>query len=218
MKYFLSSFLNSVKENYKVILLYFWCLIFYTIFNINIGKSTDIGNIYIKSLGLYFDNDFIEILFYVLCICVCVYSVFRIFYNIIKCGEFLLTRIKKKTVVIYYLIMLFVFLCVLKILSNVIVSLLIGNNIDFHVLVCDILFSFIICLYFIILVISTKQMYLAILILLLSFTIAFIVNKMLLFPLTYKLIVLIIISSVLLIICLLISNKMYQCYERMNLK
>ncbi len=210
MKYIFLNNLNSLKKSKKIIFLFALSLVLF----LYVAPSLKIKNIPIKTLGLIFPKEFLEILIYVLNFAFYSYIIFSLFLSDFKMGgQNIFPRMKKKQYIAEKLFSIFVILTILKTFFHILVSIK-CLNFEFIIWLKDILFSGIFLsflIFFLFFFSLNKKICIIVMLLFLGLILK---NKEFFSIISYDLFFLIFLNIVLSGITLFLSKYLFQIYER----
>lgn len=218
MLYLFLNYNYQIKKKWKLCLAYLLCIIIYSFFNLYNSTLVKNDNLYQISLGIFFKNDFLEKLFYLLNTAFCIFMSLNIFLSIRDVRDNIFSRIGNLKLILFNNMYILMFLGVFKFTVHLIVSLITKSNFDLRLLLLDLFFSYMLVLISFIIILVFKNITLFFIVFFFIIILVLIINKDLLFPSYYNIYILLITSSLLNIFNILIQKKVYSLFERMMLK
>jgi hypothetical protein len=210
MKYMLLNDFNALKKQRKIIIAYTICLIIFCLCMLKINEQIDIENINLKSLGMIFSFNYIDILMYALN-----YIIISIFLSNINCsGQNIFSRVTKMKYFIYKLTSILLIILINKIIYHILICIICNLNLNFITLLIDYNYTISIGLLLIILFIFycvKRNIFITMLIILLSIIFC---NTNILSSINIPLYALIIANIILIIILIYLSKFLFNIYER----
>jgi hypothetical protein len=215
MKYMLLNDFNALKKQRKIIIAYTICLIIFCLCMLKINEQIDVENINLKSLGMIFSFNYIDILMYALNYLYYLYIIISIFLSNINCsGQNIFSRVTKKKYFIYKLISILLIILISKIIYHILICIICNINLNFITLLIDYNYTISIGLLLIILFIFycvKKNIFITMLIILLCIIFC---NTNILSSINIPLYALIISNIILIIILIYLSKFLFNIYER----
>lgn len=215
MKYVVFKDLGTLKNKKKIFLGYILCLILFCLFTKFISKQIEVGNMEVKTLGMLFSNNFLDILIYVLNMAIYIYMSILIFLSDVRHGgQNIFLRFTKKKYFLLKLSSLAIIILMLKIISHTIVHIYYLSVFNFYILLIDFFYTFIVSLLvivFYIINILNKKLFC---VLISGLAILLFLNLYLLSSINLPLICLIIVNLFLILIYMYLNKFLFDIYER----
>lgn len=215
MKYIISKDFSTLKNNKRILFTYIICLILFCIFTKFISSQIEVDNVEVKTLGMLFSHNFLDMLMYVLNMTVYIYVCISFFLSDIRHGgqNVFLRFTKRKYFLLKFCSMAF-FILMLKIIGHAIVHICYLSPFSFNIFLKDILYTLIVDLLVIVLyiinILSKKILYILILILVIFLSL----NLYLLSSINLSLGSLIIVNVFLMFIYMYLNKFLFDIYER----